>query len=584
MNPQDNGSPVIQATQFFKEGRLEEARRISEELLEKTPDNADAHTLCFAIAMRQQNIARAQDHAEKTVALRPENPIARINLSVVLMQTGKLEEALEHLDAAVAASPEDYFARFNRGKLYTALFRFEDAITDLKAAVNLSPNQADARTALADALTETGQFDAAAAEIQAAVRAGGGSEIERTYVWGRLMFRAGRFEDAHQAFAAALSANPNEMKHYTALAAASFHSGAVRQAEAVTRGCFRRFPSKERSAGDPELRVLVLEGLEFGHFRELSRRPFNYARGNFIAHMLPGRVAYTHVVTDCLDSLAEAVDLDGFDLAINNRAIPELIDMRGQAEHFEKLVADLPMPLLNRPRGIAQTGRGANAERLASAENFIFPKTIRVEHDVDIAATRAAILDALKLPIILRPLHTHIGVGAIRVEDEAGLGGALAKHPFSELYAIEYHDCVSEDGLYRRYRSASIDGRYFGCGMHAASQWNVHADERLKINWYERGLDREEMAFDREPESVLGATPEDFFAEITESTDLDIFGIDYAHRRDGRVVIFEINAAMALSLDAELDDFPYWKPSLDRIALAIEELFFERAGKTPAGS
>lgn len=577
---QNDKNGLAPAKEAYRKGNLTEAESLLTTLLMASPDNAEAHTLRVAVAMRRGDFVRAREHAEKTVSLLPKDPTARGNLGSALMQLGDNAGALTHLDAAIAIDPEHVLARRNRGILYVALQRFDDAITDLRAALARDPGRVVARIALADALIETDQFEAAAAEIREAAKHGDELAVERSYVWGRLMFRMGRYADARRAFEAVTSQNPHEMKHYLALSAATFHCGDVRNAKKITRECFKRFPAGERAAGEPELRILVLEGFSFDHLSDIGRDPYNYAPSNFIGGMRPGRIAFTHVMTDCIDSLAAVVDLDRFDIAYNNRVVYERTREYGTAENLARITAEVPVPLINPPAAVAETTREANALRFADAERFIFPRTIRVDHGVDAAKTRTRILETLRLPIILRPLDTHIGLNAFLLESERDLDNALANQPLSSLYAIEYHDCASDDGLFRRYRFSCIDGELDSENMHAASSWNVHSTERLALDWFERGLDREELAFVDEPEATLGSRPEDLFREIIDKTKLDIYGFDFGFCRDGRIVVFEVNAAMSFSFGEDYDAFPYRVVQRDRMASRIEAYFFERAGKS----
>jgi hypothetical protein len=233
--------------------------------------------------------------------------------------------------------------------------------------------------------------------------------------------------------------------------------------------------------------------------------------------------------------------------------------------------------VVNPPQAVAQTTRAANAEKFADAKNFIFPRTIRIDHGIDTHATMDRILNVMNLPVILRPLNTHVGGGAVLAEDEAALEREIAQQPFATFYAIEYHDCESEDGLFRRYRFACIDSNLFANSLQISQGWNVHGAGRENLDWVGRGFDKEENAFYDEPEELLGAKPENVFAEVMEQTPLDIYGIDFGFRRaDGRIVVYEINAAMALSLDIDFEKYPNRKPYGDWFAAAVEAYFRKR--------
>ncbi len=571
-------TPLAQAIDAAKNGRLEEAESVLGGLLLEAPENADAHNLYFAIAMQRQDYPLARTRAEAALKQLPANARALCNLGSVLMRLGDHDGALTKFDAAVDVAPAYFFARRNRGLLHASSDRFVDAAADFKAAVEAEPNRADTRIALADALTEIGQFDAATTEIQTAAKLGTGRQVEQTYIGGRLLYRMGKFPAARKAFAAALSSDPTKMKHYQALAAASYHCGDTIYGKEVTRACIKRFPSFERSTGEPNLRVLVLEALGEDCFTTMGRKGVNYSPGNYPAFLPAERIAYTHVLTDSIDTLGDVVDPGAFDLAINNRSVHERLVMRGHVGRLERIVAELPAPLINPPAAVAQSTREKNARKFANAEQFIFPRTIHVTHEADAAATRSLILDELSLPLILRPLDTQLGVGAVLVQDEPALEQAFAKSPFSEFYAIEYHDCVAEDGVFRRYRCANIGGQLITENMHAAKEWNVHGYGRDTLDWYGLGLDREEMAYLDDPESVLGVTPEFLFKEIVDNTTLDIYGIDFGFKKDGRVVVFEVNAAMSIT-EVDLNKFPYRRAAWEKSVARVESYFSERAAR-----
>lgn len=569
-------TPLARAIDAAKNGRLDEAESVLGALLLESPRNAEAHNLFFAIALQRRDFELARKRAETALTQLPEDARSLCNLGTVLMQLNDHDGALAKFDAALAISPTYFFARRNRALLHMSFDRFVDAAADFKAAVAAQPNRADTRIALADALTEIGQLDAATAEIQAAAKLGTASHAEQTYVGGRLLYRMGKFPEARRAFAAALSSDPTKMKHYRALAAASYHSGDAVYGSNVTRACIERFPSVERSSAEPGMRVLVLEALGEDCFTTIGRKGLNYRPGNYPAFLPTNRVAYIHVMTDTIDTLADVVDLGKFDLAINNRSVHERLVMRGQVDEFDRIVAELPVPLINPPKAVAQSTRVKNARKFANAERFIFPRTIQVTHELDAAATRARVLDEISLPLILRPLDTQLGIGAVLVQDETGLEQQFSKSPYSDFYAIEYHDCISEDGLFRRYRCACVGGQLVPDNMHAAKEWNVHGHGRDTLDWYGQGLDREELAYLEEPESVLGALPEVLFKEIADNTALDIFGIDFGFRKDGRIVVFEANAAMAIT-EADLNKFPYRRAGWEQAVARVEAFLSNKA-------
>ncbi len=581
MNDQTGMSTLAKASQAVKKGRLDEAEKLLAAILFETPAHAEAQTLSYAVAMQRKDFATARKRAEAALVLLPEDPTALCNLGAALIQNGEQEAGMRHFDAAIEKSPEHFNARRNRGSIYAAVGRFADAANDLKVAVKAEPTRGDAQMAYADALIESGQFDDAAEVIRNALKNNIGPPIERNYLWGRLMFRMGRFADARQSFSTVLSADPSQMTYYQALAAANYHTGATVDATRITRAAIEKFPSQTRTTGTPELRVLVLDALGNETFSQIDRHPITYAIGNFPAYLPADRVAYTHVLADNIENLGDTLDLSQFDIALNNRTVFERIEARGHTERVDRTAAALPMPLINTPAAVKQTARQSNAQRFAASEKFIFPRTIRIAHEADAKATSERILAEMEFPIILRPLDTHSGHGVKLVQTEAELSEILHGHPFADFYAIAYHDCQSDDGYFRRYRFALIGDKMIPCGLHVGKGWNVHGEGRAEVDWVGLGFDKQEIAFYEEPTTVLGSAPKDFFRDIIDAIDLDIYGFDFGFRRDGRVVVYEINASMGLSLAGTSIDETYRKAYRKAVTNDIEAYLFDRAGIQP---
>ncbi len=572
------------ASEAVGNGRLDEAETLLAPVLVETPKNAKAQTLSFAIAMRRNDFTLARKRAEAALTYLPNDPSMLNNLAAALIQSNDLYAAMPRLDAAIEVDPNHFLARRNRGLLNASLGRYPEAVEDLEVAVSVEPSRGDMRMALADSLIESGQHEKAAAVIREAKDLNIGSQIERTYFWGRLMFRMNRFEDARQAFAAVLSADSSEMKHYRALAAASFHCGDMLHAEKITAGTYRKFPSMERGNGTADFRVLVLEPMGLDYFTDIGRHPVNYIKGNFPAFLPIERITYTHAIVDTDCDLNDVLDMSQFDVAINNRPVFERIEARRHTNEYEKWVSKLPMPVVNTPAAVSTMTREANATRFANAENFLFPRTISVRHETDIDVTLEYILAHTRFPIILRPRHTHVGHGVLLVEDETALREILRQNPLSLFYAIDYHDCTSPDKMFRRYRMACVGGQLIPDGLRADFKWNVHSWEHGPEKWAELGLDSEERNFWENPEEVIGAPPEEFFREIVEATELDVFGIDFGIRKkDGRIIVYEVNSAMAIANGGDLVKFPYRTAQCDQIKSLIVDLLFAKADKNGGG-
>ncbi len=80
---------------------------------------------------------------------------------------------------------------------------------------------------------------------------------------------------------------------------------------------------------------------------------------------------------------------------------------------------------------------------------------------------------------------------------------------------------------------------------------------RRTPEWTEKAFDRDEQTVLADPDNYLGFAWKDVFAPIIEQTPLDIYGIDFALTRDGRPIVFEVNAAMNLFNPTNVQSSPY---------------------------
>jgi hypothetical protein len=169
-----------------------------------------------------------------------------------------------------------------------------------------------------------------------------------------------------------------------------------------------------------------------------------------------------------------------------------------------------------------------------------------------------------------------MGRGMIRADVPQALTAALrALPPRDDLIAIAYVDTRSPDGAWRKYRVMAIGGLLYPLHLAIAHRWDVHyfssemfarADYRL-----------EEERFLANPQTTLGVRAWDALGRVRDELGLDYAGIDFALDGEGRVVIFEANAAMTpLRPDDDLR-FAYRRAASEAVGTALEQMFRRRS-------
>jgi superkiller protein 3 len=97
------------------EGRVDEAMRQFNRVLQLDPNNAPALQNLGIVALRRDDVAAAQSYLSRALALNPRLPLALNTLGVVYARQGDYAHAVESWNRAVAVDPRQYDALFNAG-------------------------------------------------------------------------------------------------------------------------------------------------------------------------------------------------------------------------------------------------------------------------------------------------------------------------------------------------------------------------------------------------------------------------------------------------------------------------------------
>lgn len=108
-----------QALQHHRAGRLQEARRLYERVLQKDSRCAEAMHLLGTLFGQQGDQARALEWINKAIAREPGNALYRKNAAVTLVQLGRRVEAIAAYEKALALNPDFLEARIALGGLLT---------------------------------------------------------------------------------------------------------------------------------------------------------------------------------------------------------------------------------------------------------------------------------------------------------------------------------------------------------------------------------------------------------------------------------------------------------------------------------
>src|SRR6202034_1831973 len=97
---------VRQATAAFNAGQPDEARRLCDQGLSRTPGDPMLHHLLAAVLFSQGEHPSARTHIETSLTQRPGNAAAHLLAARIARATKDFDAALSHLDRAITIKPQ----------------------------------------------------------------------------------------------------------------------------------------------------------------------------------------------------------------------------------------------------------------------------------------------------------------------------------------------------------------------------------------------------------------------------------------------------------------------------------------------
>ena len=184
------------------------ATTLAMNMLQRDPDDVEAHHVLGLLAYGGKQLAEADRHLHAAIAHAPKHAELHANHAAVLRSLGRLAEAETAARAALALEPERVGAQNNLGNILRDAGRFDESAACYRAAVRLEPQFSEAWVNLAWVLALTGltrQAEDAARQAIACdpANADGHNNL------GLALMRQGRLAEAEAALRRALSLRPD---------------------------------------------------------------------------------------------------------------------------------------------------------------------------------------------------------------------------------------------------------------------------------------------------------------------------------------------------------------------------------------
>jgi predicted O-linked N-acetylglucosamine transferase (SPINDLY family) len=160
---------LLQAQRLVGAGRLDEAGRLAQEIVDAEPDNADALHVLGLVAIRRRDGQRAIELISRAIALTPRRAEFHASLGLTWYGFGNLPEATRCLRAARALAPDDAGVLNNLGICLKDAAAYSEAVECFRHAIARGPRNFAAHINLGNALTGQGELDAAVESLRQAI-------------------------------------------------------------------------------------------------------------------------------------------------------------------------------------------------------------------------------------------------------------------------------------------------------------------------------------------------------------------------------------------------------------------------------
>ncbi|MAE67205.1 MAG: hypothetical protein CMJ18_23335 [Phycisphaeraceae bacterium] len=207
-------------------GRLDEAERLYQEILQRDPAQADALHLTGVRCFQTGRLDEAIDWITKAIASAPARPEFHDNLGGVLAAAGRDDEAATAFEEAIRLKPDFAKAHFDLGSLHKSANRLDASRRCLERAIEIDPRYTAAMNNLANVYRALGEFDRGRTILERAlaIRPGYANALVNL---GLVLQETERFDESAACFEQVLASHPDHAAAHNNLANALKEAGRV---------------------------------------------------------------------------------------------------------------------------------------------------------------------------------------------------------------------------------------------------------------------------------------------------------------------------------------------------------------------
>lgn len=226
------------------------------------------------------------------------------------------------------------------------------------------------------------------------------------------------------------------------------------------------------------------------------------------------------------------------------------------------------LPIFNHPRAVALTRRDLSAARLSGIEGLIVPRCHRFPAEETDSFQKAFSEGGFRYPVLVRPAASQTGRDLVRIDGPFDWPAVYRTHWFGKPHFMtQFHDTLGPEG-FLKLRAGWFGGEMRIHSIKQSRHWRINHDtgETAPDDF----APREAELCDRLlAEGRLAAV----MAALGERAAMDAIGADLGLMPDGRLVLFEANAAMTMVHPPAYYATPVAKDRLKRLHAPLRAAF-----------
>jgi len=157
----DEDKDLDQGTEYFRQGKLDEAMKAFEKVIERFPSNVEGYYNLGLTYLRKGDIDQAISTLEKCIEVNPEVIETHLALGECYFSKGEGEKAIQSFLKAIEFQPDNPKSYYNLGIVYYKLDKTEEALGAFDKSIELNPEHPSAYYQAGLAAIKKGDFERA---------------------------------------------------------------------------------------------------------------------------------------------------------------------------------------------------------------------------------------------------------------------------------------------------------------------------------------------------------------------------------------------------------------------------------------